>query len=64
MSENQVDKIDFRVDSEILKKISYMQEIDNLGRADVLREAIELRYALIKTDNLRQTTAKLVREIK
>ena len=64
MSDNIVNKIDFRVDADILSKIDYMQELDNLGRAEVLREAIELRYALIKTDNLRHTTAKLVREIK
>ena len=41
-----------------------MQGLDNESMSQIVREAIELRYALIKNDLMRDTTAKIISTVK
>lgn len=63
MEDNIVDKLSIKNDADLNKKVMYMQGIDEITVSEVIREAIELRYALIKKDKLRSVNALLVREI-
>lgn len=63
-SENIVDKINLKVDNKLLNKLTFMQGLDNESMSQIVREAIELRYALIQNDLLRDTTAKIISTIK
>ena len=64
MSNNIVDKINLKVDEALLSKLSFMQGLDNESMSQIVREAIELRYALIKNDLMRDTTAKIISTVK
>ena len=63
MEENIVDKFTVKNDSVLDKKVSYMKSIDEITVSDVIREAIELRYALIKRDKLRAVNALIIADI-
>jgi len=63
LEENIVDKLTIKNDTVLNKKVMYMQDIDGITVSDVIREAIDLRYALIKRDKLRSVNALLIREI-
>ena len=64
MGDNIVDKINLKVDEALLSKLSFMQGLDNESMSQIVREAIELRYALIKNDLMRDTTAKIISTVK
>jgi len=61
--DNIVDKLTIKNDAVLNKKVLYMQDIDGITVSDVIREAIDLRYALIKRDKLRSVNALLIRDI-
>jgi len=63
LEDNIVDKLTIKNDTVLNKKVLYMQDIDGITVSDVIREAIDLRYALIKRDKLRSVNALLIRGI-